>query len=104
MLKELRSLRRSFALMPKTIPSIKIEAVWSYGARIELYGDSYSETYEYCMIGGEAPKAEYQIYYQNEFNALRDFLSTLKNEKLVIQLNHFQPTSRVSSFLGFKAN
>ncbi len=35
-------------IMPKTTPTIKIEAVQSYGATIELYGDSYSETYEYC--------------------------------------------------------
>lgn len=35
-------------IMPTTTPSIKIEAVTSYGAKIELYGDSYSETYEYC--------------------------------------------------------
>ncbi|MBG0767264.1 MAG: threonine dehydratase [Sphaerochaeta sp.] len=96
MLKELRSLHRSLALMPKTIPSIKIEAVWSYGARIELYGDSYSETYEYCMIGGEAMETEYQIFYQIEFigrtNALGDFLSTLEN-RWKICLFH-SPTER----------
>ena len=29
-------------------PSIKVDAVLGFGAKIELYGDSYSETYEYC--------------------------------------------------------
>lgn len=35
-------------IMPKTTPSIKVDAVLGFGAKIELYGDSYSETYEYC--------------------------------------------------------
>ena len=35
-------------IMPTTTPSIKVEAVASYGAKIEFYGDNYSETYEYC--------------------------------------------------------
>ena len=35
-------------IMPKTTPTIKVDAVQGFGAKIELYGDSYSETYEYC--------------------------------------------------------
>lgn len=35
-------------VMPLTTPSIKIEAVKSYGAEVELAGDSYSDAAEYC--------------------------------------------------------
>ena len=35
-------------VMPRTTPSIKIEAVQSYGAKIELVGDSYSDAAEHC--------------------------------------------------------
>lgn len=35
-------------IMPKTTPSIKIDAVLGFGAKVELYGDSYSETFEHC--------------------------------------------------------
>lgn len=36
-------------VMPRTTPSIKIDAVKSYGAEIILNGDSYSEAYEHCL-------------------------------------------------------
>lgn len=36
-------------VMPKTAPSIKVEAVKSFGAEVELYGDNYSEAYSYCL-------------------------------------------------------
>jgi threonine dehydratase len=36
-------------VMPKTTPSIKIEAVKSYGAEVVLAGDNYSEAYETCV-------------------------------------------------------
>ena len=35
-------------VMPKTTPSIKVEAVKSYGAEVILSGDNYSEAYETC--------------------------------------------------------
>jgi threonine dehydratase len=35
-------------IMPKTTPSIKIDAVRSFGAEVELFGDNYSEAAEYC--------------------------------------------------------
>lgn len=35
-------------IMPRTTPSIKIDAVKSYGAEVELAGDSYSEAADYC--------------------------------------------------------
>jgi len=35
-------------VMPRTTPSIKIEAVESYGAAVELAGDSYSDAAEHC--------------------------------------------------------
>lgn len=35
-------------VMPRTTPAIKIEAVKSYGAAVELAGDSYSDAAEYC--------------------------------------------------------
>lgn len=35
-------------VMPLTTPSIKVEAVRSYGAEVELAGDSYSDAAEHC--------------------------------------------------------
>ena len=35
-------------VMPLTTPQIKIDAVKSYGAAVELFGDNYSEAAEYC--------------------------------------------------------
>lgn len=36
-------------VMPTTTPSIKVDAVKSYGAQVELVGDSYSDAYQHCM-------------------------------------------------------
>lgn len=36
-------------VMPRTTPSIKVEAVQSYGADVELVGDSYTDAYEHCQ-------------------------------------------------------
>lgn len=38
----------SLIIMPRTTPAIKIEAVKSYGAEVELAGDNYSEASDYC--------------------------------------------------------
>lgn len=38
----------ALVIMPRTTPSIKIDAVKSYGAEVELAGDNYSEASEYC--------------------------------------------------------
>jgi len=35
-------------VMPRTTPDIKVEAVKSYGAEVELFGDNYSEAAEYA--------------------------------------------------------
>lgn len=35
-------------IMPRTTPTIKIEAVKNFGAAVELEGDNYSEAAEYC--------------------------------------------------------
>lgn len=35
-------------VMPRTTPSIKVEAVKSYGGEVELFGDSYSDAAEHC--------------------------------------------------------
>lgn len=35
-------------VMPRTTPPIKIDAVKSYGAEVELSGDSYSDAADYC--------------------------------------------------------
>lgn len=35
-------------IMPRTTPGIKVDAVKSYGADVELAGDSYSDAAEYC--------------------------------------------------------
>jgi threonine dehydratase len=37
-------------VMPRTTPSIKVDAVKSYGATVELSGDSYSDAAEHCKI------------------------------------------------------
>jgi len=36
-------------VMPRTTPTIKVEAVQSYGVEVLLYGDNYSDAYEHCM-------------------------------------------------------
>jgi threonine dehydratase len=36
-------------VMPITTPEIKIQAVKALGAKVVLYGDSYSEAYEHCQ-------------------------------------------------------
>jgi len=36
-------------VMPRTTPSIKIESVRNYGARIVLHGDTYDEAYGHCL-------------------------------------------------------
>lgn len=35
-------------IMPRTTPAIKVEAVKSFGAAVELEGDSYSDAADYC--------------------------------------------------------
>ena len=35
-------------VMPRTTPAIKVDAVKSYGAKVELAGDSYSDAADYC--------------------------------------------------------
>ncbi|HTE58206.1 MAG TPA: threonine ammonia-lyase, biosynthetic [Verrucomicrobiae bacterium] len=40
---------RALIVMPTTTPSIKVDAVKSYGAQVELVGDSYSDAYDHCM-------------------------------------------------------
>jgi threonine dehydratase len=37
-------------VMPRTTPSIKVEAVKAYGAAVELTGDNYSEAAEHCKL------------------------------------------------------
>jgi len=37
-------------IMPRTTPAIKIEAVKSYGAEVELAGDSYSDAADHCKV------------------------------------------------------
>ena len=39
---------KSIIVMPTTTPKIKVDAVESYGAQVELCGDNYSEAAEYC--------------------------------------------------------
>lgn len=39
---------KSHIVMPITTPKIKIEAVKRHGAKVELYGDTYSEAESYC--------------------------------------------------------
>ena len=39
---------KALIVMPSTTPTIKVEAVKSFGADVELYGDSYSDAAEYC--------------------------------------------------------
>jgi len=38
----------ALVVMPRTTPSIKIDAVKAYGATVELAGDNYSEAAEHC--------------------------------------------------------
>ena len=36
-------------IMPKTTPAIKVDAVRARGAKVELHGESYSDSYEYAQ-------------------------------------------------------
>ncbi len=36
-------------VMPKTTPEIKTNAVLSYGAKVVLFGDNYTEAYDHCQ-------------------------------------------------------
>ncbi|HJO92746.1 MAG TPA: threonine ammonia-lyase, biosynthetic [Victivallales bacterium] len=41
-------------VMPKTTPEIKVDAVRSYGANVELFGDNFDEAYDYaCKLQKE---------------------------------------------------
>ncbi len=40
---------KSLIVMPKTTPSIKVQAVQSYGAEVVLEGDNYSDAYEHSQ-------------------------------------------------------
>jgi len=41
-------------VMPKTTPQIKVDAVRSYGAQIELHGNSYDDAYQHaCQLASE---------------------------------------------------
>lgn len=40
---------KAIIVMPKTTPSIKVNAVRSYGARVVLHGDSYDEAWAHSM-------------------------------------------------------
>ena len=40
---------KALIVMPRTTPSIKVEAVQGYCAEVELVGDNYSEAYEHCL-------------------------------------------------------
>ncbi len=40
---------KAVIVMPRTTPSIKVEAVRSYGARALLHGDTYDEAYEHAL-------------------------------------------------------
>ncbi|MFQ5470456.1 MAG: threonine ammonia-lyase, biosynthetic [Gammaproteobacteria bacterium] len=40
---------KSLIVMPKTTPSIKVDAVGRLGAQIKLYGDTYDEAYEHAQ-------------------------------------------------------
>ena len=46
-------------VMPRTTPSIKVEAVKNFGAHVELFGDSYSEAADYCKKRAQKTKRTY---------------------------------------------
>ncbi|MCB1865650.1 MAG: threonine ammonia-lyase, biosynthetic [Chromatiales bacterium] len=46
-------------VMPVTTPSIKVEAVRSYGARVELHGDGYDEAYAHAVAMAQDNGAEF---------------------------------------------
>lgn len=46
-------------VMPKTTPAIKVDAVKSYGAKVELAGDSYSDAAEYCKVRAKETRRTY---------------------------------------------
>ena len=44
---------KALIVMPRTTPSIKVESVRDYGARIKLSGDTYDEAYMYAAAQAE---------------------------------------------------
>ena len=46
-------------VMPETTPMIKVDAVRSFGARVELHGESYSDAAEYAETLSESSSATY---------------------------------------------
>ncbi len=52
-------------VMPRTTPSIKVDAVRAYGAKVELHGDSYSDAAEHCARRVEATGMTYVPPYDD---------------------------------------
>lgn len=44
---------RAIIVMPETTPSIKVESVRKYGARIKLHGDTYDDAYAFAVAMAE---------------------------------------------------
>jgi len=44
---------KAIIVMPETTPSIKVESVKKYGARIKLHGDTYDDAYAFAMAMSE---------------------------------------------------
>ena len=51
---------KALIVMPRTTPSIKVESVRDYGARIKLTGDTYDDAYIYAAA--QAEEAGHDLY------------------------------------------
>lgn len=53
-------------VMPKNTPAVKVEATKSFGARVELHGDNYTEAHEYSDFLKRLLGATYMEAFDNE--------------------------------------
>lgn len=56
---------QAMIVMPATTPSIKVNAVKNYGAKVILYGDSYTEAYHHAKKIARAEKLTYIHAYDD---------------------------------------
>ena len=50
---------KAVIVMPTTTPTIKVEAVKSYGAKAVLHGDNFDEAYKYSLVLSEREKLDF---------------------------------------------